>query len=128
VVNAEIDQALYDRIVAFVVRERGCGKDEIKPESRMYHDLGCTGLDGEDLLTALRDQFDVDIANFVHKRHFGPEATPGLSDLISWLLYMLLQRDKLKEIGDKKVPLTVMDLYEAAKSKKFADLSARAPE
>jgi hypothetical protein len=47
-----------------------------------------------------------------------------------WLYWLLFERDKLNARGTawKKVPITVMDLYQAAKAKKFPDLSQRPAE
>jgi acyl carrier protein len=123
--NSEIDQVLYERVVQLVATELNYNKKNLRPESRLYHDLGCTGLDGEELLKAFRDEFCVDISNFVFDRHFGPECPPGLFDLFTWCWCLLFQRDQIRST---MVPITVLDLYEAAKSKKFPDLSARASE
>ena len=126
--NSEIDPVLYQRVVQLVANELNCNKKELHPESRFYHDLGCTGLDGEELLKAFRDEFHVDTSNFVFDRHFGPECGPGLFDLFTWCWYWIFERDQLNQLRSKMVPITLLDLYEAAKSGKFPDLSARAPE
>jgi acyl carrier protein len=128
-VTTDIDQDLYDRVVGLIAEELGLKREQIKPESRILHDFGCDGLDGDDLLAAFRDQFDVDISNVVFDRHFGPEGgAPNPFELLAWFCGLICGRDKLNRGGHNKVPITVMDLYEAAKSKKFPDLSARAGE
>ncbi len=71
--SAEIDQELYDRVVSLVAKVTNHRKDKIKPESRFFHDLGVDGIDGEDLLAAFHDEFNIDCCDFVFDRHFGPE-------------------------------------------------------
>jgi acyl carrier protein len=125
-VNFDIDQELYERVVQFVAKSRAYKKEKIKPQSSMYHDLGCDGIDGQDLLADFRDEFDVDITNFAFDRHFGPELP--LNPFV-WIYWKICEPEKLTLRGQyKKVPITVMDLYEAAKSKKFPDLSERPVE
>lgn len=122
--NSEIDQVLYDRVIRLIVSELNLNRDELHPETRLYHDLGCTGLDAEELLRTFVGEFRIDNSNFVFNRHFGPEAGPSLSELFTWLRSTVSTRS----VEETMVPLRVLDLYEAAKTKKFPDLSARAPE
>jgi len=125
-VDVDIDQELYERVVQFVAKNTGYKKAEISPQSSMYHDLGCDGIDGEDLLVTFRDEFDVDISNFVFDRHFGPELP---FNPFVWFYWKLCEPEKLNRRGQyKMVPITVMDLYKAAESKKFPDLSERPVE
>jgi acyl carrier protein len=114
----EIDEDLEGRILALVVRKTRQKQEKITSDASLFHTLGVDGMDADDLLAAFRDEFGVDFSNFVFERHFGPEA--GFNPFVR-LIYNLSEPDKLR-----KVPITVVDLYEAAKTKKFPDLSNRA--
>jgi acyl carrier protein len=117
-VPAGIDEDLYDRVLVIVAKNRGRKKTDIRAESRLLQDLGTDGMDADDLLAALGDAFDIDFSGFVFNRHFGPEGWNPLE-----LLQGLFEPETRK-----KIPITVMDLYEAAKTRKFPDLSDRKPE
>jgi hypothetical protein len=91
------------------------------------HDFGIAGIDAEDLIAALQKNFDIDMANFSYDRHFSPEEP---FNPFAWLYWLIFERDKINKSGTawKFVPITVMDLYEAAVTKKFPDLSNRLAE
>lgn len=112
---------MYDSVVAIVKQSGGIG--DVKPESRVTHDFGIAGEDAEDLMTALQKKFDIDMANFSFGNHFSPEESfyPFVS-----LYRLIFERAKLN--AWKAVPITVMDLYEAAVTKKFPDISDRPAE
>jgi hypothetical protein len=103
------------------------GAKVINPESRIFHDFKIDGTDAYELMVALEKKFDVDMANFTFVRHFGPEAP---FNPFIWIYWMLFERDKLNESCSavRQVPLTVLDLYQAAKTKKFPYLSERPAE
>jgi acyl carrier protein len=114
--SKDINEELYKSVVDFV--KKRTGRKEIKPESRLFQDLGTDGQDADELMAAFRDQFGVDFTNFVFERHFGPEWS---FNPFVWFYWMLFEREKLN------IPISVMDLYEAAENKIFPDLSQRAP-
>ncbi|MCA9815505.1 MAG: DUF1493 family protein [Cyanobacteria bacterium HKST-UBA01] len=120
-----VDKSTYDRIVLLV--EKHTGRKTINPDSRIQHDLGADGQDAYDLMVELQDKFDVDMTNFVFDRHFGPEAA---WNPFVWIYWMICEREKLNKncTAVKAIPVTVMDLYDAAKTRKFPDLSNREPE
>lgn len=113
---SDIDQELYKQVVKIIEYQSGAKK--IKPESRIAHDMGVDGDDADELINALQKQFDIDMTNFSFDKHFGPEGFNPIS-----FIYFLFNRNKLNLI-----PITVMDLYIAAKTKKFPDLSERLAE
>lgn len=125
--NSDFDQILFNRIIELVAYGTGYKKEKISAQSRLFQDFGLDGIDGYNLLEAVREEFDIDFSTFHFDRHFGPEA--GV-DIFSWLNMIFFQRDKLSKNGMrvKKVPITVLDLYEAARTKKFPDLDAREKE
>ncbi len=120
-----IDQNLYDRVVAIVRKHTGC--HDIRPESRIFQDLHTTGADARELMLAMQEEFDIEMGNFVFKRHFGGEWP---FNPFSWLYWLIFDRKKLNASGTawKMVPITIMDLYESAMTKKFPDLSERPAE
>ncbi len=124
--TSDIDEDLYDRVLQFVAKNLGFRTQEIckiQAYSRMYHDLGCDGVDGYELLEAFSKEFQVEMSEFNFDKHFGPEL-PFFPPL--WLFWWIFQSEKLNEKGQfKKVPITVMDLYEAARSKKWPNMDDR---
>jgi acyl carrier protein len=123
----DIDQQLYDRIIELVAYGTGLKKEQIKPETRLFHDARIDGTDGYNLLVAICDEFNIDPKSVIFDRYFGPEYGPNL---FAWIAMLLCERDKLDKSGMrvKKVPITVLDLYQAAKAKKFPDLADRPTE
>jgi len=123
--SQEIDQNLYARVIALV--EKYTKQKNLKPETRLFQDLGVDGMDADNLLAKFRDEFNVDFTNFVFDKHFGPEA--GWNPFL-WLYWMLCEREKLNKncSAIKVVPITLLDLYQAAKERKFPDLTNRTPE
>ncbi|MBU6454172.1 MAG: DUF1493 family protein [Cyanobacteria bacterium REEB67] len=114
----DIDQEIYDRVVEILAYGTGLKKEQIKPETRLFHDARIDGTDGYNLLIAVCDEFKVDPKSVIFDRHFGQEGF----DLLE-ILQCLFEPERRK-----KVPITVLDLYQAAKAKKFPDLAARSAE
>jgi hypothetical protein len=121
------NQDLYDHLVALVATHTGRKKDTIQLNSRLFHDLGVDGADADNLLAAVRDTFAIDFSRFDFDRHFGPELP---FNPFSWLWCFLFDREQLNAAGTawKKVPITVADLYAAATTRSFPDLSDRPAE
>lgn len=90
--SSNIDNELYDRIVFFLVDNMNCKFEEVEPQSSLYHDLGCDGMDGDKLLSDFRDRFEVDMSGFLFDRHFGPEL-PFIP--LIWLYWRVFTPDKL---------------------------------
>ena len=114
----DIDKQIYDRVVELVDDGTGLKKKQIKPETRLFHDARIDGTDGYNLLIAVCDEFNVDPKSVIFDRHFGQEGWDPVE-----MLQCLFEPERRK-----KVPITVLDLYQAAKAKKFPDLADRPAE
>lgn len=125
--SGEFDQALYNRVTALVIKQTNV--KAVNPETRLFQDLGVDGDDGDELMQQFGDQFNVNMDNFYlnYHKHFGPEL-PWLAFL--WPYWILFKRDKLNKscTAWKMIPISVIDLYNAAKAKEFPNLSTREPE
>lgn len=123
--SSEFNQDIYDRVVAMV--RKHTGYKDIKPDSRILQDLGTTGTDAYELMKALEEDFDVNMSQFEFEKHFGAELS---FNPITWLGAFLFERDKLNKSGSgwKRIPIKVIDIYDAATTKRFPNLSNRLEE
>ncbi len=111
---------LYFKVIKFIAEYLDLNKDSIGPDLSLYHDLSCTGHEAEDLLEDFAETFKVNLNNLEFTMFFCPE--PGQNPL-AWLKEKFASEEK-----KKKIPITIMDLYQAARSKTFPDLSSRTAE
>jgi hypothetical protein len=102
---------LQEDLKQFLVERLGTRVERLALDSRLQHDLGVDGADGWELIDAFSRGFDVDLAGFQADLHFGPEA--GCNPL-AYMLLFLLQPQNLRF-----VPITVKDLVEAARSRRW---------
>ncbi len=108
------------------IQEKKCLKVVDTFRSRLYQDLGADGTDAYELMVKLKEDFEVDMTNFVFENHFGAEH--GFNPLV-WIFWLLFEREKLNDKGAvKKIPITVLDLYESAKIKKWPEVGDKKPE
>lgn len=56
-------------IVSFVMTKTGCAEDEIRPDSDIDVDLGCTGDDFHELIEEYSSKFGVDIKSYLWYFH-----------------------------------------------------------
>jgi hypothetical protein len=70
------DPQLLAAVVTFVAKQLSVPPDRIHPDTRIEHDLHCTGEDAADLIDRFAQQFAVDMADFQLNKHFGPEGWP----------------------------------------------------
>lgn len=121
------DEELYNAVVGFVAYQLCMKPKELSPTTRIFHDAGCDGDDGVELIEAFAKRFEVDMCGFDITRHFASEG-PGF--LLVWLYWLIFDRQKITANANlvRKIPITVSDLFEAAKSKRFPDLSNRPAE
>lgn len=83
----------------------------IRPESRILHDLGISGDDAVELLTAFAREFNVNLSEFPFDQYFPDEASFSFRSLWTWLLKLAGRR--VSEM-DAWRPITVADLERAA--------------
>jgi acyl carrier protein len=56
-----------DRVQSVIAWQLGAHPDDVKPESRLADDLGADSLDKVELVTALEDEFDIDLDDDAHE-------------------------------------------------------------
>ena len=61
-------------VIRFVAEETGVEPSRITAATRLGEDLGVDGDDATDLMAAFASRFSVDLGEFDHSLHFGPEA------------------------------------------------------
>jgi hypothetical protein len=109
------DPVLYDRIIRLLCRELACYPGELSRETSLYHDIGADGDDGENIMVSFSDEFQVDMSQFKYDLHFGPEY-PFFPPV--WLFWRIFTPEKLNKKGQwKMIPITIYDLYQAAKTR-----------
>jgi acyl carrier protein len=69
-----MSEPLERQVIGFVVEETGHPVENITLETSLFGDLGADGEDGMAFIQKSSNRFDVDIAMFVHRKYFGPEA------------------------------------------------------
>jgi len=65
---------ITEQLIELVYEHAGVKKEEIKPESFIEEDFGCTGDDAWELMEEIQKKFNVDLNEFEFSLHFGPEA------------------------------------------------------
>src|SRR4051812_45928259 len=103
----------YDKwIIKMISDATGWHPDQILINSRLNHDLGIDG-DAAELLTEYAEAFAVDMSEFQFPRYFRNE--PHLLNFWRWIPGQ----------GSKLMPITVRNLVEAAKRKKWKNEEGR---
>jgi len=98
-----MNDSTFDRLKQFIVDRVGVYEEEVKPESRLYDDLGVYGDDATELLIEYGKKFKVDVSKFMAADYFKGEGI----DLISGLLRLF----KGKRWEPNHKVLTVNDLF-----------------
>jgi acyl carrier protein len=94
-------------VIAIVGRQTSIPVSKLSLSDRLLQDLGVDGDDATELLMKFCGAFDVDIGSLQMKRHFRSE--PNLLSVFS------TTAAKSRELAEK-VPVTIRDLVEAAKT------------
>jgi hypothetical protein len=105
-------QSLYDRVVAFVAKERAVRADRLQPETTLFGDLGTDGDDGIELLEDFAREFSVDMNECDPSRYFGPEAGVPLLFPLYWII--LAFRRGTPEEKARLEPIRIADLVRSA--------------
>lgn len=124
--NKEMDTDLFLQIRRYVASKAAVKLERVQENTRILHDLGLFGEDAEELMEDFSKIFEVDVSGFDSEKCFGSEMEYNYG----WVIYQFLSgKRKLKEIfRGKFIPVFVLDLYIAAKTKKFPNLSTRIAE
>jgi acyl carrier protein len=73
---------LFGQVADLVADETGVRRERITPETIIEDDLGCTGVDAEELIIRFSQEFGVDLEEFRFDLHFAPETGAGPEVLI----------------------------------------------
>lgn len=92
----------------------------VSPSTSLFHDLWIDGDEAEELLNDFVQEFQVDMSELSFNKHFHGEYPFG--QLIWWHRTIF---ERHKRTTWKMVPVTVADLYQAAKFKKWPNLDDR---
>jgi hypothetical protein len=122
-----VTEDIASQVIHFMAEFTGDSPDKITLSTEVSDDLGIGGDDGEALIDAFSDRFDVDVSEFwpVYDRYFESEGIPIYVFIFFplYILYVLvvlisvLLGRKCKLHG--LLPLTIEDLVNAAKTKKL---------
>lgn len=55
--------SIEERVVNIVVEQLGLDREKVRPESKFVDDLGADSLDTVELIMALEEEFDIEIAD-----------------------------------------------------------------
>ena len=110
-------QSLYDRVVAFVAKERAVRADRLKPETTLLGDLRTDGDDGIELLEDFAREFHVDMSGCDASRYFGSEGLPPWF-LFYWII--LAFRRGTSEERARLQPIRIADLVRSAELGRWA--------
>ncbi len=98
------------QLVLFVAEWLGIPSDQIRPETRLLHDLHVDGDDASELLDEFFRRFEVHPGRFEFSRFFNGEA--GIEQMLA-----LVTRDRSRL--DEREALRVGDLIRVATERKF---------
>ncbi len=104
-------EQLSDEVLAFVSAAAGVSDSKISLETTLLGDLGIDGDDGVELMAEYARLFNVNLENYRHELHFGPE---GFSPLffVSWIGFMFRKGTAEQRAGLE--PISISDLVRSA--------------
>src|SRR5687768_14916691 len=110
---------LDEAVKAFIARECSGRVERIRLDTTLFGDLGIDGDDADELFAAFSREFDVDLTELELSKHFGPEGLPlnPWKVFQSWLRY--ISRKGTPEERAGVIPITVAQLVESARSKRW---------
>ena len=113
-------KSFEEKVVAFVADFTRYPADRIMPQTSLFGDIGIDGDDGDEILAAFMNQFDVDM-RACRPVHFGVEGFVPWAPL-HWIHQAWLARTEKSSTPESRaglVPITVQDLIESAKAKRW---------
>jgi hypothetical protein len=105
------DDELEVEVKRLIVQELPARFERLTADTSLFHDLGVDGADGWEFMESFGQRFGVDISEFESTLHFGPEA--GCNPVVALVVLMIWP------LRTKFIPITVRDLVEAARSRKW---------
>jgi uncharacterized protein DUF1493 len=101
---------LSERVMQMIADQTGFRRSGMRPDTDLARDLGVDGDDARELLLRFGGDFNVNLVNLQFDRHFGPEAGFNL---------LALLRPSRWRWQSERVPLTIADLVEAARTRSW---------
>lgn len=101
----------FEEIRQFVAEFSGSSPSQIEARTTLLGDLGINGDDGDELLAAFGERFNVDMSAFEPDKHFGSEGFWPWAPM-HWLLLRL--RKGTPEQKTRLMAISVADLVRAA--------------
>ena len=107
-----MNDELYERVKILVVEHAiWASEEELTPDTRILHDLGIDGDDGDELLEAFCEEFEIqNVSEIDLSAYFGPEGV----DPFTFLFCLVFKRDKFL-----RIPITLRDLVDSAEAKRW---------
>ncbi len=113
--------SIEEEVVAFVADFTRHPIERIKPQTTLFGELGIDGDDGDEILTAFMKRFAVDMTSY-RGVHFGPEGFIPWAPLY-WLVLLMrsrVEKPSTPESRARLVPITIQDLIDSAKAKRWS--------
>ncbi len=102
---------IFAQVRTFVAKYNGIAEEKLKADTRLFHDLGIDGDDGDELIEAFCEAFEIqDKSNMNLAEYFGPEGC----NPFGFLYDLLFAREKFR-----KIPITLQDLAKSAQAKRW---------
>jgi acyl carrier protein len=76
---------LFSRLKEFVIKQSCVDDEEITPETKISDDLGVSGDDAVEFITAFGREFNVDVSHFMAADYFEPEGDVILPAILRFL-------------------------------------------
>ena len=102
----------FEQVRDFLAERWRVRPQELKPSTRLLHDLGIDADDAGEILAEFSERFGVDMSSFSFDHHFGTELDAG----IRWVA-----RKVFGQGATGKRPVTIQDLVEAANTRRWME-------
>jgi hypothetical protein len=108
-------------IIRLVAGQTGHPEEGITLQTTLFGDLGVDGDDGRELMAVFTKRFAVDMRQYRHNRHFGPEGflpwTPLYWLLLAWRSHS--EKGSTPESRARLLPITIQNLVDSAQAQKW---------
>lgn len=117
----------HDQVLAEIIElaRNQTGAKTITAETRLYSDLGMTGDDAQEFMTAFAVKYDVDMESFVWLRYFGDEGSDMLGPAIALFASVLSPSFAVRwqAAHEAEREITIAHLVEIAAERSWRDPS-----
>ena len=116
-----MDSKIFEEVKTFISRLCAIQEEKITLDARIMEDLGIAGEDADELMTALAQNFHIDMTGYDFLDYFYEE---GGDNPLGQLYYQLFNRNKIRP----KLSLTVKDLVVSVQLGKWTVLKEVKPD